>query len=336
MAHVQLGRSTARRPSPVTPSVKITVAELRCYSEPVMKSHGGQVSPLAARGEGSPTLGPAGTTAPSEVGPPSLAATSDPDPAARPVPARPRRWGAGIVAALVFLLLKAKSLLVLLKALPAAKFLVTTLSMLAMVAFEAQRSGLWFGVGFVMMILVHELGHGYAMKTQGIVAGWPIFIPFVGAMIAMKSAPRDRHAEAVIAYGGPLAGTAVAALAAVAGLVLDSRLLLALAYTGFFLNLFNLTPLSPLDGGRVAQAFSRRAWWVGVAVLAALFLWTHAPQLLLIALLALPRLFGRGSLETERPELEPGLSRTWAARYFGLAAFLATGLYLSGSLLGRS
>jgi Zn-dependent protease len=250
-------------------------------------------------------------------------------------PPAKRSTKSAAIAALALLLLKGKSLLMLVKALPAAKFLLTSLSMLAMVAFEAQRSGVWFGVGFVLMILVHELGHGYAMKKQGIVAGWPIFIPFFGAMIAMKSAPRDRDAEAIIAYGGPLAGTAVSVLAAFLGLALESRLLLALAYTGFFLNLFNLTPISPLDGGRVAQAFSSRAWVIGIILLGAIFIWTHSPQLLLIALLALPRLFGRGARD-ERPALDPPLQRTWAARYFGLACFLGTALYVSGSLLGRS
>ena len=61
---------------------------------------------------------------------------------------------------------------------------------------------------------VHELGHGYAMKRCGVQAGWPIFIPFFGAMISMKGLPQDRSAEAQIAYGGPLAGTAAALLAA--------------------------------------------------------------------------------------------------------------------------
>jgi Zn-dependent protease len=223
----------------------------------------------------------------------------------------------------------------LLKALPAAKLLLTSLSMLAMVWFEAQRSGVWFGVGFVLMILVHELGHGYVMKKRGVGAGWPIFIPFFGAMISMKGTPRDRDTEAEIAYGGPLAGTAISLLAAGIGLSLDSRLFLALAYTGFFLNLFNLTPISPLDGGRVAQAFSRRAWWIGLLVLGAIFLWTHSPQLLLIGLLALPRLLRRGREEGERDALEPALQRAWAWRYFGLAAFLGVALFFSGSLLGR-
>jgi len=275
--------------------------------------------------------------------PPAVPALTAPSPGAGALPSAPSPSGrsapatkrGALTAALAFLLLKAKSLLFLLKALPAGKFLLTSLSMLAMVWFEAQRSGIWFGVGFVLMILVHELGHGYAMKKRGVAAGWPIFIPFFGAMISMKNMPRDRDTEAEIAYGGPLAGAAVSLAAAALGLALDSRLFLALAYTGFFLNLFNLTPISPLDGGRIAQAFSRRAWLVGVAVLGAMFLLTRSPQLLLIALLALPRLFGRRNAEPDRDELEPPRQRAWAWRYFGLASFLGAALYFSGLLLGR-
>jgi Zn-dependent protease len=267
------------------------------------------------------------------AGLPSAAAPAGPAPSSQR--ARPTSKRGAIGAALAFLLLKAKSLLILLKALPASKLLLTSASMLAMVWFEAQRSGVWFAVGFVLMILVHELGHGYAMKLRGVDAGWPIFIPFFGAMISMKSEPRDRDTEAVIAYGGPLAGTAISLLAAGIGWALGGRLFLALAYTGFFLNLFNLTPISPLDGGRVAQAFSRRAWRAGLVLLGGMFLWTHSPQLLLIALLALPRLFRRTGAEDERGALAPALQRAWAWRYFGLAAFLGAALYLSGARLGR-
>jgi Zn-dependent protease len=283
--------------------------------------------------QAAPAPAPGSPLPPAEL-PPALARASAAPPSSPPVRALPK--GAGTIAAGAgFLLLKGKSLLLLLKALPAGKFLLTSLSMLAMVWFEAQRAGIWFGVGFVLMILVHELGHGYAMKQRGVAAGWPIFIPFFGAMISMKDSPRDRDVEAAIAYGGPLAGTAVSLLAAALGLAFDSQLFLALAYTGFFLNLFNLTPVSPLDGGRVAQAFSRRAWIMGLVVLGAIFLWTHSVQLLLIAALALPRLFSSASGEAEREALEPSLQRAWAQRYFGLAGFLGAALYFSGTLLGR-
>jgi Zn-dependent protease len=108
--------------------------------------------------------------------------------------------------------------------------------------------------------------------------------------------------------------------------------LLALANVGFFLNLFNLTPISPLDGGRVAQAFSKRAWMIGAAVLAGLFFLTQSLPLLLIALLALPQIL-RGAGADPRPELEPALQRTWALRYFGLAAFLGLAIYFTAGLL---
>lgn len=242
---------------------------------------------------------------------------------------------AGLIAAVgIGLLAKGKTILGLLKMLPAGKFLLTGLSMLAMVWFEALRSGIWFGVGFVLLILVHELGHGYAIKRAGLQAGWPVFIPFFGAMISMKGMPRDRSQEAYIAYGGPLAGTAAALLVAVLGVLTESRLMFALAYMGFFLNLFNLTPISPLDGGRVAQAFSRRAWIFGAILLGVMFLVTRAPQLLLIGLLALPQLFNRAAPD-ERDALPVAQQRAWAFRYFGLASFLGAAMFATGSLLGR-
>jgi Zn-dependent protease len=251
-----------------------------------------------------------------------------------PVPASapPKRGGLGAAGAvLLAVLAKGKGLLLLLKGLPLAKLLLTTASMFAMIALEARRSGVWFAVGFVLTILVHELGHGYAMKRNGVQAGWPLFIPFFGAMIAMKGEPRDREIEARIAYGGPLAGTAASLVAAALGLAVGSRVLLAIGYTGFFLNLFNLTPFSPLDGGRVAQAFSRRAWILGAVLMGGMFFLTHAPQLALIALLALPRLFGRN---TDTRELLPrSRQMAWAARYFGLAVFLGAGLFVTSAFL---
>lgn len=251
-----------------------------------------------------------------------------------PVPANgpPKRRGLGAIgAAVLAVLAKGKGLLLLLKGLPFAKLLLTSASMAVMIAVEAWRSGVWFAVGLVLTILVHELGHGYAMKRNGVQAGWPVFIPFFGAMIAMKGEPQDREVEARIAFGGPFAGTGAALVAAALGLLLGSRVLLAVAYAGFFLNLFNLTPFSPLDGGRVAQAFSRRAWIFGAVLMVGMFFLTRAPQLALIGMMALPRLFGRNT-DTRAP-LPKAQQFRWAARYFGLAAFLAAGIYCCSSLL---
>src|SRR5262249_49429495 len=148
--------------------------------------------------------------------------------------------------------------------------------------FEMQRGGLLFAVGFVLLILIHELGHGFAIRQAGLRSGGPVFIPFFGAMISLKEPPPNRSVEAALASGGPLWGSAASAGMAALYLATGARVALALAYTGFFLNLFNLVPIRPLDGGRVAQIFSRRAWIVGGIMLAAMFVVTMAPQLVLI------------------------------------------------------
>ena len=128
-------------------------------------------------------------------------------------PARRSPWRVIAVAGGVALV-KAKALLGALKLVSLGKFALTALSMLAMVWVEAVRNGLWFGVGFVFLILIHELGHGWAIKRAGFEAGWPVFIPFFGAMIALRGKPQNRDVEARIAYAGPIAGTAVSLLAA--------------------------------------------------------------------------------------------------------------------------
>ena len=247
--------------------------------------------------------------------------------------AKPRSFKATWLAAGATLLLKAKSLLLLAQALPFAKFAFTGVTMALMIASEAWLYGLPFAVGFVLLILIHELGHGLAMRLNGVQAGWPIFIPFLGAVIAMKGQPRNRAVEAAIAYGGPLAGTAASFIVAGFGLVMESRLLLALGYSGMFLNLFNMVPISPLDGGRVAQAFSKRAWIVGAVLMGALFLLTRSPQLLLIGVLAFMQ--SRRTQNTESPEaLSKVEQQTWAVRYFGLCLFLGLGMALTHRVLG--
>jgi Zn-dependent protease len=251
----------------------------------------------------------------------------------RPKPKPKRGLSAGLVALLLLVLGKLKTVFALFKLLPGAKLLLTSASMVTMIAVEAQRSGWPFAAGFVLLILLHELGHGYAMRISGVQAGWPVFIPFVGAMISMRGVPRSRNTEAVIAYGGPLAGAIASACTAGVGLLLQSPLWLALAYSGFFLNLFNLTPLSPLDGGRITQAFSKRAWILGGILIGAMLLLTGTPQLLLIALMGAAQFFSRKREEEERETLAIEVQRAWAVRYFGLCAFLALGVYLSGRVL---
>jgi Zn-dependent protease len=239
-------------------------------------------------------------------------------------------WKGGAVALLLGLLAKGKGLLVMLKALPFAKVLVTGGSMLASVLLYAVNGGIWFALGLVLMIFIHEMGHGVAMKRAGIEAGWPVFIPFFGAMIAMKGHPEHPRVEADIAYGGPIAGTAAALASAGIGLWLHSPFFLGLAYTGFFLNLFNMTPLGFLDGGRIARVLSKKASIAGAIVMGALCIWSPSPQLILIAVMGLMHAFQRNNEDLEL--VTPEDRRTWAFRYFGLCAFLGLAMLFTHDL----
>ena len=184
---------------------------------------------------------------------------------------------------------------------PLLKFakLGTLVSMLVAVWAYALFWGLPFAVGFVLLIFVHELGHAIAMRRLGIRAGAPVFIPFVGAVIAMKSLPRDAWIEALVAIAGTVAvgerrpsrtsrsHRRMKLVCLVIGWVTDEPFWYALASTGFLINLFNLIPISPLDGGRIVGVMSRWFWAVGYAIGIAIFLVTHHPLLFLILLVGL-------------------------------------------------
>lgn len=229
-------------------------------------------------------------------------------------------WRNGIVALLLTALAKGKTLLFALKALPFAKILLTGGSMAASVLAYAWQGGVAFAVGLVLMIFIHELGHGLAMKRAGIAASWPLFIPFFGAMIAMKGRPEHPRVEADIAFGGPLAGTAAALVVAGIGLALKSPFFLGLAYVGFFLNLFNMTPLGFLDGGRIARVLSRKMSIIGAIVMGALCFFSPSPVLILIAGASVMQAFRRDNSDLE--QVTPADRLTWGLRYFGLCGFL--------------
>jgi Zn-dependent protease len=144
------------------------------------------------------------------------------------------------------------------------KLLTTSGSMLVSVAAYSLIWGWRFAVGFVLLLLVHELGHVIQLRREGVPASAPLFIPFLGAVVAAKSLGRDAAAEARVGLAGPVLGTlgTIGVLAAAESA--DSDLLRALAFTGFFLNLFNLVPLTPLDGGRAMAAMSPWMWFVGL------------------------------------------------------------------------
>jgi Zn-dependent protease len=162
------------------------------------------------------------------------------------------------------------------------KIFATSATMLVSIAAYAWIWGWKFAVGFVLLILVHELGHVLELRRQGVPASAPLFIPFLGAVVGMKQMPQDAWREARVALAGPILGSLGAAVVWVAGEALDSELLIALAFTGFFLNLFNLLPVVPLDGGRAMAAVHPAFWAVGLAGLVALAFWHPNPILILV------------------------------------------------------
>jgi Zn-dependent protease len=113
-----------------------------------------------------------------------------------------------------------------------------------------------FAVGFVLLIFVHEMGHFIEAKRQGLNPSAPVFIPFFGAYVALKNVPFDPWRNALVSLAGPIAGGIGSVFVLALGEAQDSRLLLALAYAGFLLNLINLAPIGFLDGGHVLQAWS--------------------------------------------------------------------------------
>lgn len=190
-----------------------------------------------------------------------------------------------------------------------------------------------FSAGFVLLIFIHECGHLLMMRQYGMKISAPMFIPFVGAVIMMKDLPRNAWVEAEVGIGGPLFGTLGALACAGLWLATGNPLFRALAYTGFFLNLFNLAPIGFLDGGRIATAISPWLWIVGFVVMTVM-IFTHFNFILLVILiLSLPRLFflfRKKSAEEQRYfELEPVQRLKMAGLYFGLIGFLVLGMKLT-------
>ncbi|MCU6796322.1 site-2 protease family protein [Paenibacillus sp. WQ 127069] len=162
---------------------------------------------------------------------------------------------------LVFILAQGKWLIGLLKV---GKFGGAFLSMLISIGAYALLFPWSFAIGFVLLIFVHEMGHVIAAKQKGLPVSAPMFIPFLGAMISMKRHPRDAVTEAYVGIGGPVLGTVGALVVFGLGYYLNSPFLYSLAQAGFLINLFNLIPIHPLDGGRIVTAVSRWLWLVGL------------------------------------------------------------------------
>ena len=239
------------------------------------------------------------------------------------------------IAAIGFLLWKLKFIFAVI-----FKFKLFTVagSMLISIGAYALLWGWQFAIGFVVLLLVHELGHVAEAKRQGLPVSAPMFIPFLGALITLKQLPDNAWNEAKVAIAGPIVGGLGAAAVWGVGEYYDSELLVALAFTGFFLNLFNLAPISPLDGGRIVASIHPALWIVGLVLLVGLAIVAPNPILILILVL--------GGLESWRrwqhradPQSAAYYSVTRTQRivtgvaYITLAALLTLGM--SGAYVER-
>lgn len=275
----------------------------------------GAPEPVGVPGAGSAPVGPSGGSF------------------GEPRPSLLKRLTGPLLAALALILKFGKIALL---ALPKLKVLTTSGSMLVSVAAYSLIWGWKFAAGFVILLFVHEMGHVIQLRREGIAASAPVFIPFLGAAVWSKSLGEDAAAEARVGLAGPVLGSIGAGVVALAGWWTDSDFLLALAFTGFFLNLFNLLPIVPLDGGRAMAALSPWMWLVGVFGLVVLVLTRPNPIIILIALLGIYETYRRyKALKSGDPDVRRYYRVSKKARaltgivYLGLIVALVLGMDLT-------
>ncbi len=172
-----------------------------------------------------------------------------------PIGSRAKRGG--FIGSLLLLAAKIKAVLVF------AKFgaiLLTLSTMLVAYAFYARFYGWKFGLGILLSIFVHEMGHVLVNRAKGLKSSAPIFLPLMGAVIFLKGFPDDPAIQSESGAGGPVAGSLAALVCVIAGYLTHSPFWFALANVGFLINLFNLTPFPPLDGSHISTVFSPGQW----------------------------------------------------------------------------
>jgi Zn-dependent protease len=246
-------------------------------------------------------------------------------------------WSA-LVAAVAWLL-KLKGVLFLLK------FGWAGASALISIVIYAFLFGWPFAIGLMLLLFIHEMGHALVMKLKGIPMGALIFVPMLGAAVTMRQSPSNARDEAEVGIAGPLAG-AIASSACLALAEMNPHTMTIwapLAYFGFFMNLFNLIPIVPFDGGRVLAAIDRRVWIIGFLGLLAFQIWTwiqgnFSPWLLLFVIMAATQLWSRGlAPDTTQTrayyDVPVGTRIVLSLLYFGLAAVLVLGMSISHSLM---
>jgi Zn-dependent protease len=217
-----------------------------------------------------------------------------------------------------------------------AKFLATSGSMLVSVAAYALIWGWTFAVGFVALLFVHEMGHYIQLRREGVKPSGMLFIPFLGAVVGARSLGGSALAEARVGLAGPVLGTVGCLVAAGIYLATGEEFWRALAFTGFFLNLFNLLPVLPLDGGRAMAAMTPWMWLLGFGAMIALLFIAPNPILIIILLFGGMETYRRWKMRKSGEDgnaayykVKPAHRFLVGAVYIGLLLVLGVGMDLT-------
>jgi Zn-dependent protease len=200
------------------------------------------------------------------------------------------------------------------------------------IAAYATQAPLAVVIGFVVITLIHEIGHAIAIRAKGLRAGFMVFIPFIGGAVTLKDQPRTAYDDAIIGLAGPFAGT-IASLACLQVYKwIHDPLWLLVAFLGFGLNLLNLLPIGMLDGGRISAAITKWMWVFGGAALV-YKVWDQ-PNPLTIIILVLAGFQVYASLVREQTdahfyEVTPMQRTAIAVLYFALVIFLGHQAYMT-------
>jgi Zn-dependent protease len=219
---------------------------------------------------------------------------------------------------------------------PTARWAVSAASLAVFAAVYSAYINPTFGLGITAMLCIHEAGHLLAARWRRVPADPPVFLPFVGALMLIDAEAQHQAGQAddgaFVAIGGPALGTAGACACWALGVALQSEALITAAWAGMVLNLFNLIPMAPLDGGQIVEAVSAPLMWsLGLHTLAVLLFVLPEPMLAVLALVVGPLLITRflmgGAAALDAPALLEGRLR-WAygLGYTLLVAVTALGL----------
>jgi len=243
----------------------------------------------------------------------------------------------GALVAVGIALLKLKTFVIALFVNPfegfgATQYAIAGGSMLVTVAAYATATKYRFGliVGFVVITLIHEIGHAVVIRAKGLRAGFLVFIPFIGGAVTLKDQPRSAYDDAQIGLAGPIAGTAASLVSLQIFKWSGNPLYLLVASVGFILNLLNLLPLGPLDGGRISAAITKWMWVFGGALV--LIKTWRQPNLLMILLVLLAAFQVYAAIVRDRDDkafydVTLGRRAAVAVFYFALVVFLGHQTY---------